>query len=118
MINFKVSEDGRIILDGQNNISVVSGQDEFTQAVEEILKTNAGEWFLDPDHGLDRFEILGKKVDAEHATDILRAAIFQEPRVDRIEKLELEFEKINRKLIVKFEIIQTTGETVEGEAVV
>ena len=117
MKSFKIV-DGDLQLDGQNNLRMVDGDDEFMQCITETLKTNAGEWFLNPLHGFDRFEILGEKYDQERAINALFAALMQEPRVDRVENIELEFDRANRRLSVKYAVIKTTGETVEGGVVV
>jgi phage baseplate assembly protein W len=114
MFNFKVVG-GDIVLDGQNNIALVYDDDEFVQAIAEILSTNAGEWFLNDEHGLRRYEILGSKYNREDAADLVREAIFQHEDVDRIENLILDFDRLNRKLAVEFEVVKKTGETVQGE---
>jgi phage baseplate assembly protein W len=106
--------DGDILLDGQNNLDLVYDDDEFLQSIQEILSTNAGEWFLNDEHGLRRYEILGQKYNQDDAIDIISEAIFQHPEVDRIEKIELDFDRKSRKMSVKFEIIKTTGETIGG----
>src|SRR5574342_914277 len=105
MFNFKMI-DNDIILDGQNNISLVYDDDEFLQSIQDTLSTNAGEWFLDEDYGLRRYDILGQKLSQDEAADIVSEAIFQNELVDRIESIELDFDKKNRKMSVKFEIIK------------
>src|SRR5574342_273472 len=114
MFNFKMV-DNDIVLDGQNNISLIYDDDEFVQSLREILSTNAGEWFLNDEHGLRRFDILGQKFVQNEAIDIVSEAIFQHEDVDRIETLDLDFDRKIRKLTVKFEVVKKTGETVAGE---
>lgn len=114
MFNFKMVA-GDIVLDGQNDLALVYDDDEFVQSLSEILNTNAGEWFLNEDHGLRRYEILGQKFIQNEAADIVSEAIFQHEDVDRIESLDLDFDRLNRKLSVKFEVVKKTGETVQGE---
>jgi phage baseplate assembly protein W len=114
MFNFKVV-DGDIPLDGQNNLALVYDEDEFIQSVAEILSTNAGEWFLNVENGLRRFDILGQKYNRDDSIDIISEAIFQHEDVDRIESIDLDFDRLNRKLAVKFEVVKKTGETVQGE---
>ena len=114
MLNLKLI-DGDLVLDNQHNITMVSDNDEILQCVEEILKTNAGEWFLDDAVGFARFEVLGNKFNEESTIDALSEAILQESRVDSLENLTVNFDRKTRKLSVSFEIIKTTGETVIGE---
>lgn len=113
MLNFKMVDDD-IVLDGQNDISLVHDDDEFIQTIAEILSTNTGEWFLNEEHGLRRYEILSQKYNSDNAIDLVSEAIFQHEDVDRIEKIELDFDRKTRKLSVKFEIIKKTGEVFAG----
>jgi hypothetical protein len=113
MCNFKM-DTGDIVLDGQNNIALTHGDEELIQDIKEILSTNTGEWFLNEEHGLRRYEILGQKYKQDDAMDLINEAIFQHEKVDRIEKIELDFNRNTRKMSVTFEIIKITGETVEG----
>ena len=114
MFNFKLV-DGDIVLDGQNDIALITGDDEIVQTIRENLSTNKGEWILNTDVGFDRFSILGQKYNQDNAIDLLRETIFQDDRIDTIENLDLDFERKSRTLTVKFEIIKKTGETVAGE---
>ena len=114
MFNFKMDA-GDIVLNEQNNLEMVYDDDEFVQSIREILNTNAGEWFLNDEHGLRRYEILGQKFIQNEAVDLIREAIFQHDDVDRIENLELDFDRKNRKMSVKFEVVKKTDETVLGE---
>jgi hypothetical protein len=109
---------GDLQFDGQNNLIMVDGDDELIQAVTEIIIVNAGEWFLNPLHGYDRFEVLGQKFDRDRAIDSLYAAVLQEPRVDRVENIELDFDRSGRHLDIKFEFAKANGEIVEGGVVV
>ena len=97
MINLKM-ENGDFVFDGQNNLALVSDEDEFLQSIGEILRTNTGEWFLNEDHGLSRYEILGNKYNETDASDLITEAIFQHEDVDRVEKIELDFVRNTRKL--------------------
>ncbi|MEK4131983.1 DUF2634 domain-containing protein [Solibacillus sp. FSL W8-0474] len=105
-----------IILDGQNNIVMVSEDEEIIQCVERVLTTNLGEWFLNPDGlGWDRYEVLGKKHNPEYTTDLLYAAILQETRIASVEKVDFEFNRQGRALKVYVVLIKANGERLEGE---
>jgi phage baseplate assembly protein W len=114
MFNFKVVA-GDIPLDGQNNLELVYDDDEFIQVIREILSTNAGEWFLDDEQGMRRFDILGQKFNHDDAIDIIGEAIFQHEDVERIDTIDIDFDRLNRKMTVKFTVVKKTGETVQGE---
>lgn len=114
MFNFKMVG-GDLQIDGQNNITLIYGDDELVQSIQETLSTNTGEWFLNEEYGLRRYEILGQKYNHDDAINWISEAIFQHEEVDRIEKIELDFDRKTRKISVEFEIVKKTGETVEGE---
>jgi phage baseplate assembly protein W len=114
MINFKLV-DGDLVLDAQKNIPMVSDDDELLQCVEEILRTNAGEWFLNDSIGFARFEVLGSKFNEDTAINSLTEAVLQEPRIDSVENITVDFDRKTRKMSVTFEIMKVTGETLIGE---
>lgn len=114
MFNFKVVA-GDIMLDGQNDIVLVYDDDEFVQSLQELLSTNTGEWFVNDEYGLRRYEILGQKYKYDDAVDVISEAIFQHEDVDRIESIVLDFDRKSRKMTVQFEVVKKTGDTVQGE---
>lgn len=105
---------GDIDFDGSNNIKMVGGDDELIQSVRNRIATNVGEWFLNPDFGFDRFEVLGKKVDYDMAADILSAAILNEERIAGVDDLKFDYDAANRKMFISFSLTKTDGGTVEG----
>lgn len=104
--------------DGSNNIKMVDGDDELIQSIKLIISTNVGEWFLNPEHGFDRSILQSKKVDESQATDALYAAVLQDERVATVDNIEFDFDRVNRKLDIKFTFTKKDGETVEGGVIV
>jgi hypothetical protein len=108
-------ETGDIEFDRRKSFVMVEGDDELVQSVGIALKTNKGEWFLNPDdHGFDRTVIQSKKYDEAEVTDALYETIFQDPRVSTVEAVTFDFDKASRKLSVGFTFTKQDGETVEG----
>lgn len=105
---------GDIELDGQNNIRMVEGDAELAQCVSITLKTNKGEWFINPDHGFDRSIVQVKNYDPVEAQDALYEAVLQEDRVATIEDVVMDYDKANRHLKVDFKFRKENGELVEG----
>lgn len=117
MKTFKIVNND-LVFDGQNNLVMVEGQDEEIQSIERILTTNTGEWFLNILHGLDYKEIQGKGKTKEGIKLALIEAIYQEPRVENIEFIEVKMNNQHRRLDVIFNILMKSGNYVSGEEVV
>lgn len=113
---FKVDpKTGDIVLDAQNNIVIIDGDDEIIQCVERVLTTNLGEWFLDLDEGLEKSAILGvKRFNPSHAKEVIVTAILQEPRIARVESVELQHDPGERTLDAYVVLIKANGERLEA----
>ncbi len=107
-------ETNDIELDGSNEIKMVEGDEELIQSVRLIITTNLGEWFLNPEHGFDRFAVLGKQIERDVVIDSLYQAILQEERVSRVENVTMEIDKENRKLNISFAFFKQNGDLAEG----
>lgn len=115
MISFYINPStGDIELDGQNDIRMVRGDAELVQCVSVALKTNKGEWFLNPDHGFERDIIQGKKYNAAEAEDAISEAVLQEPRVSSMRDVSFKFDASERRLEASFKFLKENGDLVEG----
>lgn len=118
MNTFFVNNFGDLELDGQNNIRMIDGKDEKVQAVRLLLQTNKGEWFLNTEHGLGYYEILGQKNPSEELIRSLFQETFnQEPRIEEVLEFSFEIARKQRKLTVCFKL-RMDGEEIEGEEVI
>lgn len=114
MKNFLINPStGDIVLDPQRKITMVYNNDAIIQKLERTITTNLNEWFLNPLFGFPRFEILGKKNNQAYATQLLHDAILQVEEIEQVEKLEYEFDKVNRSLVADIVAIKTDGELLE-----
>ncbi len=114
MKTFKI-KNGDLVFDSQNNIEMVEGKDEEIQSIERILTTNKGEWFLNILHGLNYDDIQGKGKSKESIKLAITEAIFQDDRVDDLIFLDVNFNRIERKLNIKFKLKMTSGNILEHE---
>jgi hypothetical protein len=117
MKTFKI-EDGDILFDGQNNIAMTYGKNEEVQSIERVLTTNLNEWFLNAEHGFDYSVVQTKQVDEEGIRLEIIRAISQDPRVQEVEEINLQFERQNRKLNINFKVKMQDGTINEGQVVV
>lgn len=63
MQGFKLNNGDVVIENGV--IQMTSGGDLLRQTVETVLNTNKGEWWLNPDEGINFSNILGKHTDSQ-----------------------------------------------------
>lgn len=64
------------------NLSLIENDEETVQSIGIILRTRQGEFFGDPEMGLDQTNIFGKKYDREIASTDIFEALEQEERVN------------------------------------
>lgn len=105
---FKMQE-GDLAFDTDRNIIFCSGNDEIAQALERLFTTDAGEWFLNPEHGLEYPSIRGKGVTEEHIQMAVIKAALQEARVREIINIEIEKDVLRRTVDIIFTCRIDTG---------
>ena len=118
MKSLKLTEQGDLEFDGNRALRTVEGAAEQRQAIRLLLETVQGEWFLSTRHGLDYRDVWGAKWPRDR--DAIRAAMTeafaQEPRIEEIATLEIEYDQQERRLAVYFELRMegaTVADTVE-----
>lgn len=116
MITFKIVNND-LVFDGQNDLAMIEGRDEEVQTIERILTTNKGEWFLNMEHGLDYWAILGKGRDKESIKLAIIEAIMQEERVERVEEIDVKIDE-SRHMKVYCKVKMKLGDTLEISEVI
>lgn len=86
-LTLKIDPDVHDLVLAGGALVVVSGAETVAQCVRLTLETFKGEWFLDTGHGTDYDQIIGDGTGDPEA--VLRSAIFQEPGVQYIDRLEV-----------------------------
>jgi len=96
-------ENGDLAFDIDRNIIFGIGNDEITQALERAFTTNAGEWFLNANHGLEYPQIQGKKGlrDEVVQMSVIRCAL-QDARVQEIISIDIRRDIVQRTMDIKF----------------
>ena len=80
------------------------------QRISQVLKTIAGEWFLDLDYGLPYFEqVLVKNPNLPSVQDIFRRAILSVKGVSSVERLNLSLDTTSRTLTVSWVVLTDLG---------
>ena len=109
---FKLDEAGDIIVSKTGKITFTSGKDLKRQTIETVLQTNRGEWFLNPDEGINFRAILGKNVKEEIVRDEVQQGIHQVQENLNITSFSMELDE-KRHLKVEFEA-SNNKESIEG----
>lgn len=98
--DFKLDSTNDIVLNEQNDFTFVEGEEEVIQALENILQTNIGEWFLNIEFGTDLFSILGQNLDQESIELIISEALYNDTRVQRVENITTSYNQVTRELSI------------------
>lgn len=111
-----LTTDGDLLME-HGQLQEVEGTDEIIQRFRQILRTNKGEWFLNPDEGVDYMVFWQKQPNDEEIRLALEDVANQVPEIDRLENIQIDFDRQRRVLTVSFMVVLTTGEEVELEEV-
>lgn len=103
--------------DGQNSFEMVSGNDEQKQSINRLLTTNVGEYFINTLLGLDYKYLQVKNPDLSRIRAELTKALNQEPRIQRINSIELDYNQANRSLSIDFNITMNETEITGNEVI-
>lgn len=115
MQSLKLDDTGDlVILDGE--LQLVTGPEEIAQCCKLALGTAKGEWFLDPEIGIDFTRITGKGVTADEVRSEITDGILQEPRVQEVEDVQVSFDPVNRTVTANITAVAVNGDviTIEG----
>lgn len=105
--------DGDLIFNN-DELAMINGQEEQVQCVRINLSTNKGEWFLDPDMGIDFGLFLGKNLAVEEMTEELRDALHQLDFIDSVDDIQIRQNRTTRQQHVIF-TFTTDGEMLTEE---
>lgn len=96
-IDFKLLN-GDLVIEN-NDITMLTGNDVYVQALRQILSTRLGEYFLNTDEGLDFDVFLGKKeIDDDEVMNALQLAAEQVEDFVKFISIEYEYNRQTRNL--------------------
>lgn len=105
-----------LVFDEQGNFKKIYDEDTVVQNVRHALITWKAEFFADKTHGTDYERIMGKNVneaDVNVIKEVVREGIFQEPKVQWIDSLEITFD--SRSVTAAFVATLVSGEIINME---
>lgn len=117
MKSLLLDDTGDLVMEN-GELQFVSGKDEIVQCVRQLIRTNLEEWFLNPAMGFNQSVVLGqKRVNIVDVREALVYTIEQEPRIDNVESINIEFDNKTRELHISF-IAIAQGEEIEVQEVI
>lgn len=105
---------GDLIIEG-DDLVIISESEEVVQCCRHEIATNMGEWFLNPEMGINQDLFVGNNLDEEVMRSELTQAILRDPRVVAVEAITFERNRQARTLLIKFAASGPSGEVYEGE---
>lgn len=90
-----------LVFDDDGSFKKIYETDTIVQNVRHALITWKNEFFADEEHGTDYDRIVGvnqNEVDDDEVREVIREAVFQEPHVSWIEKIDITYENRNIKV--------------------
>ncbi|MGI6014372.1 MAG: DUF2634 domain-containing protein [Oscillospiraceae bacterium] len=113
MKGFAMDETGDVVI-ANNEIMMVTGSELMRQQVQNVLRTNLEEWFLDLDEGIDYHNIIGKGITEELIRYEIERGLTQVDSTFAITEFACNIDNTKRKATVDFQAVTDTGGEVGG----
>lgn len=110
----KIDASGDWVLENGSFV-VIEGDEQLAQEVRISIETLQGEWFLDPEEGMDREPFLGKRFNANNARSSIIESLMNTSEPLSVEQIT--FITIERVLYVDITLRKEDGSTLSVEGV-
>lgn len=112
-MDIQIDSSGELVFDG-GDLVLLDGVDAIAQHVRIALRLFKGECAFAPDEGVPWIQSLfTKPTRIQLVTAVLRRAILAVPGVTEINKFDLSFEPVGRRLSLSFAATTTSGAVIE-----
>lgn len=108
---FKLDNDGDVCI-VDNEIEMIEEMDEVLQQIRQIFRSNQGEWYFNPEYGLNYNNILTKQPNLDLIRDEVKNGLSQCSHIMSIDYVTVDFDRTARKLYVNFQATDTEGNTI------
>lgn len=95
---------------GDWTLELIEDDAELIQNIKHLIYERLGEWFLNLDHGFRREVFEEKKFSEKQIMQAVYDAIYQEPRIIEIIKVDYRFDRIKRLLHMSLRLRTEDGE--------
>ncbi len=102
MRSLKLDGTGDIEFNGLKNLKMIDGLEEVKQRNRLTLGTRKGEWFLNKLFGIPWIKMLSEGEPPESFKKEILKVLNKDPAIDEVESIELDFDRRDRKLEIKF----------------
>ena len=109
MESFKVDSKGDVIIKN-NAIEMVKDNSLLAQKVQQVLKTNLGEWCFNENEGIDFQALLCKNPNYEQIEDNIKSGLLQVDETFEMTSFECSLK--NRRLFINFTARNENGEEI------
>ena len=117
MKTLKIDEQGDLEFDNTKNLAMVDGTEEVRQRNKLRIGTNQGEWFLNLRFGIPWLKMLRDQEPPSRFRAEIARVLNDDPAIDSIEEINVEFSRENRNLRIEF-IAIVDGEKIREEVVI
>lgn len=107
-------EGGDLVIQ-QGDFQFIKGHEEVVQCCRHEIATNVGEWFLNPNMGMNHDLFLGKQTNEELMRSELQQALLREERIESVDTINFETDQKGRSLLITFMVMGKNGESYKGE---
>ncbi len=114
MISFLIENDD-LVFNEQNELEMITGNDEKAQSIQRIMTTNLKEFFLNERFGFDYRLLKQKTINKNYLRMGINDAITIDPDIKSIDGLTVSDQTTDRKALIGFKVLLKDGTTIESE---
>ena len=114
MISFLIENDD-IVFNEQNELKMISGNEEKAQGIQRIMTTNLKEFFLNERFGFDYRLLQQKTINKNYLRIGINDAITFDQEIKGIDGLTVSEPTSDRKALIGFKVLLKNGTTIESE---
>jgi hypothetical protein len=116
MKSLKLDANGDLAMENGSFIWI-DGEDAIAQQLRISIQTIKGEWFLDPEDGMDMGPIFSKVFDENEAKNSVIEAALQVPDIVSVEDIAFTRNTVTRKMEIDLSVTKQDGTAIQLEGV-
>lgn len=114
MISFLIENDD-IVFNEQNELKMITGNDEKAQSIQRTMTTNLKEFFLNERFGFDYRLLQQKTINKNYLRMGINDAVTIDPDIKSIDNLTVSEPTPERTASISFRVLLKDGTTIESE---
>ena len=97
---------------------MIEGKEELIQQIKLIFRSKQGEWFFNPEYGLNYDNLLQKKPNLELIRDEIKNGLSQCSTLFSIDYVNVDFDKSKRTLVINFQATDINKNSISSEEII